>query len=82
MTDRPDIDTILAAVSSLHMGATTLTEHARMLATTSDATLQRVEEPAEIIADALAIALDAMEDLNERETQLRGALARFLEGWA
>lgn len=83
MPDRPDLDQILCAITSLQGAAITLTEYARELATNPEAALSAIEEAPQAIADALAITLDAMrqEPPSDDDTQLRGALARYLAGW-
>lgn len=84
MTDRPDLDQILVAITGLNAAAVTLTEYARDLSRDPAATVTTFEDLHETIADALATALDALhpDQLTDDHTQLRGALARFLEGWA
>lgn len=82
MTARPDLDLILVATNNLHSAAITLTEHARDLATDPAATLSDFEEVPELLAEALATALDALADdkLTEDRAQLLGALRRYLDG--
>jgi hypothetical protein len=83
MPDRPTLDQILCAITSLQGAAITLTEYARELATNPDAALSGFEEAPQAIAHALATTLDAMrqEPPCDDDTQLRGALARYLAGW-
>lgn len=81
MTDR--LDQVLVAINSLHAAATTLTEYARELAANPDGRLTDFEDVPELLADALATALDALPEarLTEERNQLLGALQRYLEGW-
>lgn len=82
MADR--IDVVLVALNELHGASVTLTEFARELATNPDAHLSDFEEVPELLADALATALDCLPEgsLGESRTQLLGALRKYLEGWA
>lgn len=79
-----DLDRILFTINSLHSAATTLTEHARELAAHPDARLTDYEDVPELLADALATALDALPEdrLTEERNQLLGACRRYIEGWA
>jgi hypothetical protein len=79
----PDLDRILVALNSLHSAATTLTEHARDLATSPEARLSDFDDVTENLADALTTALEALPEdrLTEDRAQLLGALRRYLEGW-
>jgi hypothetical protein len=77
------LDLILCAVNDLHAAATTLVEYARDLATDPQATLTTFEDTPQCIATALATALESLGDdkMTEDDTQLLGALRRYLEGW-
>jgi hypothetical protein len=83
-TQKPDLDQILCAISSLTSATLTLTEHARELADDPLANLSPLEDVPEYLADVLAAALDALpgDRLTDDYHQLRAAIARFLEGWA
>jgi hypothetical protein len=82
MADR--LDTILVTINQLHSATITLTEFARDLAGDAAATLSDFEDVPELLADALATALESLPGarLGESRTQLLGALRRYLEGWA
>lgn len=78
-----NLDRILCAAISLQAVAITLTEYARELPADPAARLSDFEDVPELLADALATALDALPEdrLTEDRTQLLGALRRYLEGW-
>jgi hypothetical protein len=82
MTDRPTLDQVLCAIVSLQSASLELTEHARDLATDPEITLSAFGEAPKTLADALATTLDALPTLDGDGNQLRGALARYLEGWS
>lgn len=83
MADADRLDLILVTINSLHSVATTLTEYARDLARDPDERLTDFEDVPELLADALATALDSLPDdrLTDERGQLLGALRRYLEGW-
>jgi hypothetical protein len=80
MSDR--LDSILYTLNSLHSVSITLTEFARELIHNPEATLTDMEEVPELLAEALATTLDCLgtDRLTEAQTQLVGALLRFVEG--
>lgn len=84
MPDRPNLDLILVTINGLHSVSITLTERARELAADPDARLSDFEDVPELLADALATALDALPEgsLTDERIQLLGACRRFIEGWA
>lgn len=79
----PDLDRIFVTINSLHAATITLTEHAWELTTDPEARLSDFEDVPELLADALATAIDALADdrVTEARNQLLGALRRYLEGW-
>ena len=84
MPERPELDLILVTINGLHSVVTTLTEYARELATDPDARLTDFEDVPELLADALATAIDALPDdcMTDDRSQLLGACRRFTQGWA
>jgi hypothetical protein len=80
MTDR--LDNILVATNDLHSAAITLTEYARVLVENPNARLSDFEDVPELLASALATALDALPEdrMRDNRNQLLGALRRYLEG--
>jgi HAMP domain-containing protein len=82
MPDRTELDTLLVAMVNLSAAHIDLAEYARDLAADPTSTLSPHNETLELIAHALATAIDARSDTSDEVGQLRGALARFLEGWA
>ena len=77
------LDRILVTLNEVNSVSITLTEYARDLAQNPEATLTDFEEVPELLADALATALDYLppDRLTDDRTQLLGALRKYLEGW-